>query len=62
MTSAELFAAGYALPGLGMFHHYWLFKGETIKLPHGAVPMVSLPDVAFRVARIEDVRKANVQA
>jgi hypothetical protein len=60
MTSAEIFAAGYAVPlyNISERTRHWRYESEEFTLPAGAVVLRSIPGVGFKVGRIEDVRKA----
>lgn len=58
MNSAEIFAAGYAMPlyNIDNARQTFLFRDEVIDIWNAFVP---LRDVGgFHVARIEDVRSA----
>ena len=61
LTSEALYAAGYALPlyGIDQERQHWGYRDETFVLPADAVQRHELPGLDFRVARIEDVRRAS---
>lgn len=61
MKSADIFAAGYAVPLYDIRHNtrLWRYRDEEYTLPSGAVPLCDLPGLGFHVAKIEDVRSAH---
>jgi hypothetical protein len=60
MTSAEIFDAGYAIPGYDIRTdvRHWIYREERFDVPKEAVPLREIHGVQFKVARIDDVRKA----
>lgn len=61
MKSQEIFDLGYAVPlyDISTYTRTWRFRDEEFKLPFGSVwPSIELPGLSFKVAKIEDVRRA----
>ena len=61
MKSAEIFAAGYAVPMYDISHEVrlWRFRDEQFELSANAVPLLTVEGIPFQVAKIDAVRAAN---
>lgn len=60
MGSEEIYSLGYEIPVYGITHEkHWQYREEVITLPYGAVYAWYLPEMPFKVARIEDIRNLN---
>ena len=64
ITTAEIYAMGYALPSYdcSRYERTWQFKDETFRLPADAVMLHIVDGLQFYVANIEDVREAASKA
>lgn len=60
LSSKEIYDAGYATPlyNISEKRTYWRYRDEEFVIPANSVTLVDVPWIAFRVAKIDDVRKA----